>query len=280
MLIEIKNTYTGNVLFAHEAKENSLRITLTMARKARASLRDADLCGANLYGANLRDADLCGANLRDADLCGASLRDADLCGANLYGANLCGANLRGANLYGASLYGANLRDADLYGANLRDADLCGANLYGANLRDADLCGASLYGANLRDADLRDADLCGANLYGASLYGAKNSESAIAHTRILPEGSLIGWKKCRGGVIVKLRIPEAAKRCHAFGRKCRAEYVEVLEVIGATVGISTYDTKTEYKQGVIVSCGTWGEDFTQECSGGIHFFITRIEAEQY
>ena len=215
MLIEIKNTYTGNVLFAHEAKENSLRITLTMARKARASLRDADLCGANLYGANLRDADLCGANLRDADLCGASLRDADLCGANLYGANLCGANLRGANLY-----------------------------------------------------------------GASLYGAKNSESAIAHTRILPEGSLIGWKKCRGGVIVKLRIPEAAKRCHAFGRKCRAEYVEVLEVIGATVGISTYDTKTEYKQGVIVSCGTWGEDFTQECSGGIHFFITRIEAEQY
>ena len=51
------------------------------------------------------------------------------------------------------------------------------------------------------------------------------------TRILPEGDIIGYKKCRDGVIVKLLIPIKAKRSHAFGRKCRAEYAKVLEIFG-------------------------------------------------
>lgn len=68
---------------------------------------------------------------------------------------------------------------------------------------------------------------------ADLSRAENASLAIAQTRILPSGALIGWKKCRDGVVVRMRIPEEAKRSHAFGRKCRAEWVEVLEVIGAT-----------------------------------------------
>lgn len=84
--------------------------------------------------------------------------------------------------------------------------------------------------------------------GANLSGAKDADYAIACTRILPDGDLIGWKKCKDGVIVKLRIPEAAKRSHAFGRKCRAEYADVLEVNGADVGIGQHDGKTEYKTG--------------------------------
>jgi len=78
MKIEIKSRFTGKVLFAHDAEENSIKITLQAALSARANLRDADL-----YGANLRDA-----NLYGADLYGANLRDADLYGANLYGDKL------------------------------------------------------------------------------------------------------------------------------------------------------------------------------------------------
>ncbi|HJV72717.1 MAG TPA: pentapeptide repeat-containing protein [Noviherbaspirillum sp.] len=213
--IEIKNRWTGAVLFAHDCEDNSLAITLAMALQAQANLRDANLRGANLCDANLRGADLCDADLRGANLC-----DADL------------------------------RDANLRGANLRDANLRGANLRGANLRGANLC------------------------------GAKNADYAIAQTRILPEGDLIGWKKCRDAVIVKLRIPEAAKRSHAFGRKCRAEYADVIEVIGADVGISQHDGKTEYRVGQRVTCDAFNEDWMQECAGGIHFFIQRIEAENY
>jgi hypothetical protein len=118
----------------------------------------------------------------------------------------------------------------------------------------------------------------ANLTGANLTGAKNSEFAIASTRICPDGEIIGWKKRQRGVLVKLLIPANAKRTNAFGRKCRCEFAKVLEVIGAEVGISEHDSKTEYRVGETVRPDRWEEDFTQECAPGIHFYITRMEAE--
>ena len=89
--IQIKNRFTGNVLFEHESENNTIKETLENAVK-----NGADLYGANLYGADLYDADL---------------RSADLRSANLYGANLSSANLYGADLRSANLYGANLSSA-------------------------------------------------------------------------------------------------------------------------------------------------------------------------
>ena len=189
---------------------------------------------------------------------------------NKAGANLAGAYLAGANLAGAYLVNANLADANLAGANLAGANLAGAYLAGANLADANLANANLAGANLARAYLADANLA----------GAKNADFAIAQTRILPDGDLIGWKKCMQGVIVKLRIPEAAKRSHAFGRKCRAEYADVIDIIGADVGISQHDGRTEYRIGQRVTPDRFDENWQEECSSGIHFFITRLEAENY
>ena len=161
---------------------------------------------------------------------------------------------------------ANLRGADLYGADLRGANLRGANLSSANLRGADLRGADLYGANLRRADLRGAD---------------DIKHILAQFSILPEtGPIWGWKKCRNNVLVKLVVGNTAKRSHATGRKCRAEYVKVLEVVGAEVGISQHDSQVQYRVGEIVRCDKWNEDRWIECGGGIHFFLTRIEAERY
>lgn len=135
------------------------------------------------------------------------------------------------------------------------------------------------------ADLREANLCGAYLRGADLCGAylkdaKDADLVIAQTRILPDGDLVGWKKCQNKVIVKLLIPYAAKRTHAFGRKCRAEYAQVIEVFGAEVGISSHDGKTEYRAGVMIKPDKFDNDWTNECSNGVHFFITRAEAENY
>jgi len=180
-----------------------------------------------------------------------------------------------------SLRYANLSYADLSYADLRSTNLSYADLHYANLRSANLSYANLRYANLRYANLRSANLSYADLSYADLSYAKNSEMAVAMTRILPEGALIGWKKCRNGVIVKLRIPEAAPRSHAFGRKCRAAFVEVLEVIGAEFGVTNnHGPKTEYRVGETVKADRWDEDFTRECSHGIHFFITRAEAETY
>ena len=221
-------------------------------------------------------------SLRRADLYGANLRGANLRGANLKGANLYGANLRGANLYGADISRANLRDADLYGADLSDAGLHGADLYGANLRGANLYGADisradLNGANLHSANLRGANLSGANLSGANLRGAKG----LAQFCILPQGDIIGWKKLANGAIARLLIPHDAKRVNAYSsRKCRAEFVFVTKIIGAAEGTGKFDEKTIYKTGVRVSPDSYNPDARLECSNGIHFFITRQEAEDY
>ena len=63
---EIKNRWTGEVLFTYEAPEG-----MESGMIARHAVETAIAQNANLRGANLVDADLRGANLRDADLRGA-----------------------------------------------------------------------------------------------------------------------------------------------------------------------------------------------------------------
>ena len=161
------------------------------------------------------------------------------------------------------------------------ANLSGADMRGADMISADLSGANLSGADMRSANLRGADMRSADMRCADLRGIKNIPAiSAAQLVVAPEGNLIGWKKCVNGVIVKLRIPEDAKRSNGTGRKCRAEFADVIEVIGADLGISQHDGETKYVAGTRVPCDQWCEDRWQECAGGIHFFITREEAENY
>ena len=234
--IEIKNRWTGNILFEYLSENNTIKKTVSEAIKSEANLRRANLRRANLRRANLCGADLCGADLRGADLCGA-----DLCGADLRRANLRRANLRRANLCGA--------------------DLCGANL----------CGADLYGADLYGADLRGADLC----------GAKGAYMACP-----TDGSFIGWKKA-SGYVVKLQIPEDARRSSAGGEKCRCDKAYVAEIQnadGTKADIeaihSNHDNNFVYTVGATVEVPNFDDCRWNECAPGIHFFIDRRAAVEY
>ena len=214
--IEIRNRWTGSVVFEYTKEGNTITETVLDAIRRGADLRDADL----------RDADLRDANLCDADLCDANLRD------------------------------ANLRDADLRGANLYGADLCGANLYGADLR----------GTNLRGANLRDAKGC--------------------YLSCPTEGSFIGWKKASGH-IVKLRIPEDARRSSATGHKCRCDKAYVMEIQNMDGTKATEDTVRSdhdknfvYTVGATVEVPDFDDNRWSECAPGIHFFIDRRAAVEY
>ena len=213
-----------------------------------------------------------------ADLRVANLHKANLDGADLRGANLDGADLRVANLHGADLRVANLHKANLYGANLRGAaDLYGANLYGANL----------YGADLRGANLDGADLRGANLDGANFRGAKNVPCI---PMACPDtGAFIAWKKAydEDAYLVKLLIPEDARRSSATGRKCRADKAVVLSIEPIVAGgvvpevvHSKRDTSFTYKVGQTVVAPDFDTDRFNECAPGIHFFINKQEAIDY
>ena len=224
------------------------------------------------------------ADLRGADLCYADIHGADLSGANLNcaylkGANLSGADLRYADLSGADLRGAKLRRADLFGADLRDADLSGADLRYASLIGADLGHAKLNCANLNYSNLLGANLCCANLDGAVYNGT------VLNPQCSEEGSFIAWKKLADDAIAKLLIPEDAKRSSATTRKCRASKAEVLAIYdenGAEINEGRSGRKDTfiYRVGETVDPDHWDEDRWNGCSNGIHFFITRKEAEEY
>ena len=214
--IEIRNRWTGSVVFEYTKEGNTITETVL----------DAIRRGADLHSADLRDA-----NLRDA-------------------------NLRGANLCGADLCDANLRDADLRGAYLCDVDLRGSNLYGADLR----------GTDLRGANLRDAKGC--------------------YLSCPTEGSFIGWKKASGH-IVKLRIPEDARRSSATGHKCRCDKAYVMEIQNMDGTKATEDTVRSdhdknfvYTVGATVEVPDFDDNRWSECAPGIHFFIDRRAAVEY
>jgi hypothetical protein len=158
------------------------------------------------------------------------------------------------------------------GANLRGADLWDANLRCANLQNANLEGACLWETNLRYAELQ-----GANLEGA----------AISPYQIPQEGELIVWKKLSGGHMAKLRVPpQAGRTITLVGRKCRAEFVEVLAI--DPLGPAQVDGKYRsghtsdaiYEVGKTVYPDSYDPDIRVECTNGIHFFLTKEEAEQW
>ena len=174
----------------------------------------------------------------------------------------------------------NMR-ANLEGAYLRGADLRGAYLRGADLRGADLRGADLRGAYLRGANLEGANLEGADLRGAYLRGAKNIP--FIPLACPDTGAFIGWKKVNG-YIVKLQIPEDAKRCSATRTKCRADKALVLAIenVDGTASdknmlVNTNYAETTYTVGEMVYPDSFDENRWNECSHGIHFFINRQEA---
>lgn len=306
--IEIKDI-NGVVLFVHTAENNSIEITVEEAVKKNVNLFEANLTNAKLKGANFEGANLKGAFLYWADLEGANLVGANFEGANMKGANLKGANLRYATLEGVNLEGANLKGAFLYRADLERASLKDANLRYATFEGANLKGVNLRAANLYQADLEEASLEGASLEGANLKGAyffdtnlkgarfkdnNFEEASFYRTQDIPyiplacpsEGAFIGWKKVEEKYLVKIQIPEDARRCSATTRKCRCDKAVVLDITSLD-GETHFDevanynyNETIYKVGEIVYPDSFDENRWNECSNGIHFFVDKKDAIEY
>ena len=101
-----------------------------------------------------------------------------------------------------------------------------------------------------------------------------------------DGSFIGWKKA-SGYIVKLQIPEDARRSSAGGEKCRCDKAYVAEIQntdGTKADIeaihSNRDNNFVYTVGATVEVPDFDDDRWNECVPGIHFFIDRRAAVEY
>lgn len=233
--IQIKTT-SGDVLYEHTCKDNTVKKTVEEAVKNGISLKNAILINSDLRGSYLHYADLSGACLSGADL-------------------------RNSYLRHANLYDAKLTEANLYNADLCYTNLCNANISGANLNKAEL----------HCADLFDVEVdCITSMFFPQC----------------PDEAFIGYKKA-GGKIVKLLIPEDAKRSSATTLKCRcskAKVLEIQEIDGSPSEVkevrSKFDNDFIYRVGETVFVEDFDDDRWNECSRGIHFFISRDAAVNY
>lgn len=141
-------------------------------------------------------------------------------------------------------------------------------------------------AYLSGADLSGADLSRANLSGADLYDIKANYMTVGIELACPEeGSFIGYKKAHG-CLVKLLIPEDAKRSSGTTRKCRCDKAKVLAITEIETGkpvdkvSSDRDKDFIYQVGHEVNIINFCENRWIECSEGIHFFMAKNDALSY
>lgn len=113
-----------------------------------------------------------------------------------------------------------------------------------------------------------------------------------------EGSFIAYKIARlcrtpsnhkfweESCIVKLRIPEDAKRSSGISRKCRCNKAQVLDIVSIDNGkhydtaFSMFDSNFSYTIGETVEVEDFDENRWNTCAAGIHFFMSKQEAIDY
>lgn len=195
---------------------------------------------------------------------------------------------------------SNMKHIFFENCNFLDMDFIESNLKGAHFFESKLVNVDLMNSNLSNAEIRDCELKNirANSY-TSFYSLQCPE----------EGSFIGFKKASifvpdvisenyivtnmkiwtpQPVIVKLQITEDSLRSSATSRKCRCSKAKVLSISyldgtecpKGTIAHSHYNSNFTYKVGDILEIKNFDKNRWEECSTGIHFFITREEAVNY
>lgn len=175
----------------------------------------------------------------------------------------------------------NFTDAILYNATINHITFEGpCSFYDAVLKNCHI--SRLNAEFMENANFETADICG-NTINADKF------------MVCPEdGSFTGWKRVvtakEEPLIVKLEIPANAQRSSANGRKCRASEAKVIAIYDMNTGkaypknryaYSIYRPGFKYKVGETVACEKeFDTNRWNECASGIHFFMTRREAENY
>ena len=241
------------------------------------------VCGGSIEDLTLRGLDLRNAKLTDVNAANVRLDHCVLEQVLLENCDFPNARLNGIDLKKSLVTSCNFARADLSESLLVGADWSSCDLHKATLRHADVRRAKLF-----CCDLQKADLCGASFTGTQLFNTTFDEALLdEHTDGLwpaPQGALVGWG-WKSGHLVELLISAGTPRSWATTRKLRAERVTTFSIDeDRTIGVSfTHSTpygEVVYMVGEETICKNWDSCRWNECSGGIHFFLSREEAMRW
>ena len=135
-------------------------------------------------------------------------------------------------------------------------------------------------ADLTDADLTSANLIDTELEYANLTDAIIDEKEQCRKGIVLTEPMIGYKKAYGGKIITLEIPIGAKVFSINGNKRRTNKAKVIDMQGETELCSIRDASFKYHVGDEIEIKDFDDRYNVECGAGVHFFLTREEAERF
>lgn len=233
---------------------------------------------ANLKYINLSEVDLSYANLRGAILDNVNLSYSCLNHSNLASAEVRFSNFTHADLHCAQFHHASIYNCTFYAALLDGAQLFQTYLYRTVLVCASFDNANLACAVLDHTNIDQANFISCNLYRTNMFNATGNLLEYRRGKILTE-SIIGYKKCKNDVIVTLEIPKDAIVFSINGNKCRTNKAKVIDIDGADRAFSIFNKMTYYV-GDEFNIKDFNCEYNRECANGIHFFMTREEAEAY
>ena len=233
----------------------------------KAIIEDADLSMVNACEAVLDSIKGKDANFSFSTMWNCDVKEASLDDAVFMETELCDCDFTGSSLENAVLAGADLDNAIFAGTNLKNADF----MYAKRSFWCDFTNSDLTGVRLEDVDIDPGNLKGAKGYRIPLYCPE-------------EGSFIAWKKCRDGKVLKLMIPEDAKRKGESICACRASKAVVLDIFdkdGKSVdqAFSIYDPSFEYVKGATIFPKVMDYHNLGDVEG-IYFVLSRSETERF
>lgn len=280
------------------------RAIFTHSDLRHANLRNAKLVGAYFKDVNLRYSDLGGsilshAEFEDCFMEHAFLRKIEAESLGMQNVDLSYSDISESHITCSYFNDCHFDYSRLVGLDFREVRL---NRIRAGFIEADsisACDISGHDVKLERSDLSNSYLCRVSVKDLYLSACCTEGMTVVESDKIniplscPDtGAFIGWKKCicENGThaIVKLQIYDTSERVSGGGRKCRCSKAKVLEIqdlSGSRNDIkearSIYANEFVYVVGHNVKpLERFEKNRWEECSSGIHFFITRKEAVDY
>lgn len=163
---------------------------------------------------------------------------------------------------------------------------------GCPMKSAVFKNAWMRTASFRYCDMRSCNIEGANLFGAVLEHANlegiisNEDTQWFRLHCPEKGAFLAYKKCVNDRMVQLLVPADAKRTSATMPSCRCSKAKVLTIKSFDYNQnfeeawSLVDENFVYRKGQWVEVKDFNENRWQDSTTGIHFWLTRAEAQAY
>lgn len=232
-----------------------------------------------------------------ADFSNSYISDAKFSNSNFFYSNFSFTHIKKIVIEKCNFSYSTFMEAEFQNSNITDTIFSSCNFnqlifYMSCFKNSTISKTNMADSSLIESVFYKTSINYTNFSGSKINNTEFScinydETTAFFAQSCPEkGSFIGFKKC-GKYIVELQITEDAKRSSATSRKCRCSKAKVLSITnlnGSDSGLSKIssnrDSKFIYKIGETVEVKDFDENRWNECSTGIHFFITRDEAVRY